>query len=235
MALHRALHLPHPWTPSTKRTPLLINGGSTAVGAFAIKLARLANIHPILAIAGAGMPFVSSLLDPSQGDVAIDRRQGPDGVRAAIRAALPKENEAHGASGGGFLRHALDAVSEVDTLRVTLAELAPEGGARVAYVLPPDEEMQNLLYGEGKSFEAEFVMSGDLFSMFGPKPDAEDFGFVYLRALARWLAEGRLKGHPFEVVDGGLDGVQWALEELQAGRVSGKKYLFRVAETKGIR
>ncbi|TGZ79047.1 GroES-like protein [Ascodesmis nigricans] len=50
------LNLPSVFTPAppNTRTLVLIYGGSTTVGAFAIKIAKQANIRPIIAIAGKG-------------------------------------------------------------------------------------------------------------------------------------------------------------------------------------
>lgn len=41
---------------------------------------------------------------------------------------------------------------------------------------------------------------------------------------------GWLKGHPFEVIPGGLDGVQRGLEKLKAGEASAVKYVYEVAQ-----
>lgn len=87
LALYRSLALPPPWHPTTERTPLLIYGGSSAVGAFAIKLASRSNLHPIIAVAGAGAKYVSSLLDASRGDTVIDYRVGRDALEEHPRRA----------------------------------------------------------------------------------------------------------------------------------------------------
>jgi NADPH:quinone reductase-like Zn-dependent oxidoreductase len=56
--MFRNLKLPTPWNPATTSTPFVIYGASSAVGSFAIKLARNSNIHPIIAIAGKGSHYV---------------------------------------------------------------------------------------------------------------------------------------------------------------------------------
>lgn len=45
------------------------------------------------------------------------------------------------------------------------------------------------------------------------------------------LQEGSLKGHPFEVVPGGLHGVLDGLRNLRDGKASGIKYVYRIDET----
>jgi len=49
------------------------------------------------------------------------------------------------------------------------------------------------------------------------------------------LQEGWFKGHPYEVVPGGLGGVEGALKNLKEGKASAVKYVFRIMETEGVR
>ena len=56
-----------------------------------------------------------------------------------------------------------------------------------------------------------------------------DFGYIFSRLFTRALEEGWLTGHPFEVWDGGLDDISEALRNMQDGKVSGKKYVFKIA------
>ncbi|KAL7955449.1 GroES-like protein [Trichoderma compactum] len=88
--LYKELRLPEPWVPAEDPTPLVIFGAASSVGAFAVNLASLSNIHPIYAVAGRGTEFVESLLDSSKGDRVIDYRQGPDFVTAEIQRLTPK-------------------------------------------------------------------------------------------------------------------------------------------------
>ncbi|KAJ7354261.1 chaperonin 10-like protein [Mycena albidolilacea] len=78
------LSLPEPWhpAPSGEKLPFLVYGAASAVGAYAIKFARLSNIHPIIAVAGKGILYVETLLDKSQGDAVIDYRAG---IKAALQ------------------------------------------------------------------------------------------------------------------------------------------------------
>jgi NADPH2:quinone reductase len=42
--------------------PLIIYGGAGAVGSFAIKLAQVSNIHPLIVMAGNSIDYVESLV-----------------------------------------------------------------------------------------------------------------------------------------------------------------------------
>lgn len=76
IALYQALQLPLPTVAGPKDIPVLIYGGSSAVGAFALQLAKLSGLNPIITVAGGGIEFVKSLdaathiIDYRKGNVA---------------------------------------------------------------------------------------------------------------------------------------------------------------------
>jgi NADPH:quinone reductase-like Zn-dependent oxidoreductase len=197
---------------SSPPLPLLIYGASSAVGAFALKLALASNIHPIIAIAGAGLPLVKSLIDPSKGDLALDYRDGEQALSSAIAAA------------GISPSHALDAISESGSAQLC-ARLLGTGGA-LAHVLPLPED-----FPKDSGVTATMTMVGIIHGMLGEDPAARLFGEVYMRAFARGLEKGGwMSGHPWEVVEGGLQGLQGGLERLKEGKVSGKKLVYRIVD-----
>jgi NADPH2:quinone reductase len=65
----------------------------------------------------------------------------------------------------------------------------------------------------------------------GKKNVDEDFGFVYFRWFAEALAEGVLTGQPFEIVPGGLRGVEKGLNDLKSGKNSATTYVFDIKNT----
>lgn len=202
----------------TKKMPFLVYGAATAVGAFAIKLARLSNIHPIIGVAGRGIPYATSLIDTSQGDVIIDYRTGNASVVSQIRAALARTN-------AGELYHAFDAVADAGSHENVVAVLAATG--KVTYVMP-------LEYSAPKGFAYPASYQVAAFSNVGDAYGAErELGERWLRGLFGMVGQGRLGAHPFEVVPGGLGGVGGALGRLKEGKASAVKYVFRVGETEG--
>jgi NADPH2:quinone reductase len=62
----------------------------------------------------------------------------------------------------------------------------------------------------------------------------QDFGAVMYKFFERGLTEQSFKGHPFEVVPGGLGGLETGLQNLKAGKASAFKYVFRIEETEGL-
>ncbi len=102
VGLYSRLGLPQPWAPAKEPIPLAIYGAASAVGAYAIQLAKRSQIHPIICVAGNSVDFVETLIDRSKGDTVIDYRAGDEAVVAGLQKALE----------GRPLLHALDAVSE---------------------------------------------------------------------------------------------------------------------------
>ncbi len=211
IGLYLRLGLQEPWLPVQDSTPLVVYGAASAVGAYTLQLARRSQIHPIICVAGSSKDFVETLIDRTKGDTIIDYRAGNDAVVAELKNAL----------GGRPLLHAFDAVSEKGSYQNLSKVLAP--GAKVTFVLP------------GKVYEGvPETAQQSLTSVGSVHRDSKDFGYVYFRYIARGLQEGWFKGQKYEVVPGGLEGIQSALQRLKAGEAHAIKYVFRIAETGGV-
>lgn len=220
LGMYRHLGLPEPWVPAETPIPLIVYGASSAVGAFAVKLAALSNIHPIIAVAGKGEKYVSTLLDKSKGDAIVDYRNGDEAVIQGIRNALK-------AAGAGGASYAFDAISEHGSYLNIHKVLEPHG--KIALVLSADEGVN-----VPTSMIHTFVMVGVVHGIRGIKPGGKEFGYVFFKYFGRALELGILSGHPYEVVPGGLGGVGTALKDLKAGKASAFKYVFRIADTEGV-
>lgn len=222
LGLYRHLCLPQPFVPRLnpeEPLPLLIYSGASAVGAYAIKLACLSNIHPIIAVAGNGIPFVQTLLDPSKGDVVVDYRLGSEAVVNGVKEAVKKvcgEN--------GKVEYALDAATYKGSWHTVSAVLDGKGTA--TFVLPDyrDKGLPGTL--ETSMITVASVHKNEEGTTMGTK----EFGYVWFRLLSRGLQEGWLTPHPYEIVPGGLDGLEKALVELKAGKTSAKKLIISIGE-----
>lgn len=209
IGLHQRMGLPDPWTPAKEPTPLVVYGGAAAVGAYTIQLAQLANIHPIIAVAGRARDFVESLIDRSKGDTIVDYRKGDEAVVQGIKDALK----------GARLYYAYDATSEHNSYTNIVKVLEKDG--HITLVLPSKkykgipETVHMTTTNVGDSHKAE-----------------KDFAYIALRYVARALADGRFKPHPHEVIPGGLKGVEQGLRNLKEGKASGVKYCFKIGDEK---
>ena len=220
---------PGPWAsvPDDVEKPLVIYGAAGTVGAYAVKLAKLINVHPLICVAGQGEAFVRSLID--EGDVIVDYRKGKDHLVNEIRQALR----------GKKLEYAFDATSAHGSFN-NLCEVLAEGG-KLSLVLvdkrtdiPPHIEQSNTMAASlwrdlSKDTDRDYSGFGKLGFARG-----KEFGLMYSRLIGRWLQDGTLKPHPYEVVEGGLAGLETALKRLRAGKNSAMKYVVRIADTPGL-
>jgi len=222
LALFHGLGLPEPWVGDVSQARrdaqaggVVIYGAASAVGAFAIKLLKRASIHPIIAVAGRGIPFVETIIDRSKGDTVIDYRGGEKAVVDSLKAAIPS---------GQKLLYAFDAVSENGSYQNIVQALDPRGN--LALILPG-------LTGEGIPPTVNWGMTS-VSTVHGSPFDLGDFGYAWFRLFTLGLKEGWLSGHPYEVLPGGLGSVQKGLENLRDGKASAVKYVYRIAETEGL-
>lgn len=224
VGLFTRLPLPEPWDPKApvktgEKLPLVVYGAATAVGAFVIQLAKLSGIHPIIGIAGRGIPFAESLIDKSKGDAIVDYRKGDDAVVMGIQDALK-------AAGVSEVKYAYDAVSENGSHENIAAVLSRNGG-EVTHVLPWEKFAKT-------DFKYPGYITPSLTTVGSVHGNQKDFGFVWFQFFSRLLETGRLKGHPYEVQGGGLAGLAAALKNLKDGKASAVKYVFRIGDTEGV-
>ncbi|KAL1297966.1 hypothetical protein AAFC00_006474 [Neodothiora populina] len=221
VGLYDRLRLPQPWTPrkdDETPLPLVIYGASSAIGYYALQLALKSNIHPLICIAGNASAHVQKLLDASKGDVVIDYRKGDDSVRKEIVSAIPSSAP---------LRHAFDGVSEKGSFQnigAAMADQKSPGGGHITTVLP-GRDFSDVPQGVNVST----TMVGDVHS------SLKDFGYVYYRYVARGVDEGWFLPQPQVEIPGGLAGVQEGLTNLKEGKASAVKYVFKIADTPGIK
>ncbi|KAF5680000.1 nadph2:quinone reductase [Fusarium heterosporum] len=229
-ALFQELEIPEPWSPlakSTNKRPLLIYGASTATGAFAIKLAAAANVHPIIAVGSQRSAFVKSFLDESKGDTLVDytEHKTEDDLIKAIQEAFKSSGAPEGRCWKAF-----DSVSEDDTVRTVSKAIAG----------PPDASghkprMTNILHkspieGVDPSVEIVDSMVGQVHNK---NENDKLVGLTWGVAFSRGLREGWLTSHPYTVGKNGLEGLSEGLKGLRNGKTRAQKFLTIMGETPG--
>lgn len=234
LALFYELEFPSPWDKAaqsaakagTKR-PLIVYGASSAIGAFAIKLAKQASIHPIIAIGSKNSKFIMSSLEPDKGDTLIDymTHKSDEDLVAAIKKAVVNTGVE-----GGRVFDAFDCVSDERTLSLLGKVLA---GAADSYGRKP--RVTVVLPGlESGDIDPSVDITTTMVSL--PNETAGNkalFGLIWGQAFFWGLVEGWLAPHPYEVAKGGLYGLEDALKGLREGKVRAKKVLVRPGETEG--
>lgn len=181
LALYQHLGLPAPWNPVPKghEFPVLIYGGSSAVGAFALKFAKLSNLNPIITVAGSGIEFVKSLC---AADYIVDYRDGH--VPATIKKILDGRQLK--------LMHAFDAICEHDSWNHIIDVLDKTGPvvAKLNMVDPPEPIPQ---WPAGVGFSRTFISAayGVAYAQRNPEEAAYDRDFAYI--FYRWVSSSIFK------------------------------------------
>ncbi|KAA1477014.1 GroES-like protein [Dentipellis sp. KUC8613] len=208
--LWEAQQLPTPIQPATAPFPLLISGGASSVGQFAIQFAKLSGLQVFATASPKHFDLVKSL----GADEVFDYHD-PE-VAKKIKAAT-----------GGKLKHAVDAISENGTPAIVAAALSDEGGV-ISVTLPYPETRAgvtaipicayNML---GKSYDFPFQWEAT--------EEAKALGKRFAEHISKVISLNRLKPNPKVVYPSGLASVQQGL--LDGPKISGQKIIFRIADT----
>ncbi|TFK69667.1 GroES-like protein [Pluteus cervinus] len=180
-------------------TPILVIGGSSAVGQFAIQLAKASGFSPI--ITTSSLKHTDHL--KSFGATHILNRHNPlstlAGDVAKITSTLP---------------YAYDAVALPDAQQAVY-DLLSDGG-KLATVLPP--RIPNSIRtkeGDGKVVHQVQAMR--------TIPGQEEKLAEGYRNWTEWLQTGLIKPQPLEVLPNGLNGIADGLQRLEDDKISGIK------------
>jgi NADPH:quinone reductase-like Zn-dependent oxidoreductase len=206
------------------KLPLLIYGGSSAIGTFAVKLALRSNIHPLIVVAGKSRDFVESLLQRSKGDTVIDYREGPDAAVRSIQEALE-------VSRSGPAYHAFDSISEHDSFQTLSRVLDPKGHITLVH---PDGDYTSIPLSITTSLTyvgIAHTVAPDISRLKGIRHvgngNGKDLAFVISRLIGKGLQEKWFSGHPYEIVPGGQNGLSTALRKLKQGKAHAVKYVLK--------
>jgi NADPH:quinone reductase-like Zn-dependent oxidoreductase len=215
LGLYQHLHMPLPTIPGNKNIPILIYGGASAVGAYALQLAKLSGLGPIITVAGSGIDFVQSLNAATH---IVDYRKG--NVDADILSAL----------GDLKLSLAFDAICDKGSYEhISNVLVASNGGGHIDMVDPPED--QSWKFPKSVKMTRTFVSAAygvpDKFNTAEQAAADGEFAYMFYRYLSHLLAEGKLQPHPHQVLPNGLDGIIGGVRALHEGKVSAKKLIAR--------
>ncbi|KAF2403013.1 putative quinone oxidoreductase [Trichodelitschia bisporula] len=221
VGLYRNLQLPLPFERADEKsgvakTPLIINGASSAVGSFALQFALMnPSIGPIVVTAGKSAEHAKQL----GADIIVDYRSPT--ISDDFSAAL----------GGKKVHHVFDASNTLQSVKYLTPWLDPAGRYTCTTGLKKPEGDESVeLKKWGGWFEQIWVGSVHDDNPAGGKL----FGGVVSRILEVALKQGTFKPQPYEVIEGGLAGVLDALKRLRDRKGGNEKFVYRIAETPGL-
>ncbi|KAF8843795.1 GroES-like protein [Paxillus ammoniavirescens] len=185
--------------------PILIMGGSSAVGSFVIQLARLSGFSPIITTAS---PAHENHLKSLGATHLIDRHASGDQFIASLNNITKQPIEL-----------VYDAISLPETQQAAWAVLS-HNGTLVLTLQPVVKEDQ----GKGRRVVPTYG---------SPHAQANHaLCEASWSILGKWLQDGVIKPLDFEILPNGLHGIPEGLQKMKAGGVSGKKLVAHPQETK---
>jgi NADPH:quinone reductase-like Zn-dependent oxidoreductase len=149
------------------------------------------------------------------------------GATAAFDYTNPQTAAKVKAHSGGRLKHALDCISDKQSVECCYAAMSRVGGRYVSLEFVPDE-----LLARRRAIHANFVLgfevSGEgtkLPGAYGKPADPEkrELGKRCFAMYQRLVDEGKVRPHPTQLLEGGLGGVLEGLALLKSGSISGMK------------
>ncbi|TDL20447.1 GroES-like protein [Rickenella mellea] len=188
---------------NARNEPLLVWGGSSSVGSYAIQLANLAGYDVITTASKANHDYVKSL----GAKHVFDYRDA--NVVEEIRKAA-----------GNNLSLVYDTVSTPATVKQSVESITSPTGGSIATILPSADSSLS-------TDTVKIVSTGSIKAFEHP-----EIGRALYALLAVLLEKKILKTNPVKVIDGGLNGVNEGFELGRQGKVSAEKFVYRIADTK---
>lgn len=215
-AMFQRLDLPEPSKPATSPFPLLVYGGSSSVGSYAIQLGKLAGLFVITAASKSNHEQLKAL----GADACVDYNDGDwvDQVRKISHDGL---------------QHAFDTISEKGSTLAISRAMSPAKGGRIVTLLPTDKsEIENnkvtvqstIVY---TVFERP-IKYGAFDNCGEATPADKAVWEKYLASLPGMLTDGKLKPNRAREF-GTLKDIPAGFEEQRQGRVRGEKLVYKVA------
>lgn len=215
--LFQRLALPEPSSPTIPSIPILINGGTSSVGKYAIQLAKLAGLFVI----STGSQRNHSLLKDLGADIVIDYND----------ADWPAQVNEHD------VQHALDCISEPATTQSVAEALSPIKGGHIVCILPrKTEELQPA--GKYSNVRVESTLGYTVFGRAFPRAPFDNcdaasaiadklYWEKWLTLLPEYLESGRIKPNRVKEL-GGLDDVLKGFELHAQGKLSAEKIVYKI-------
>lgn len=125
----------------------------------------------------------------------------------------------------GEVRYAYDAITGHNSF-LNISKVLAKKGSKMVLVLPNVD-----FSGIPEYIQTAQSAVASIFQVNeGERNLDQEFGLVYFRWFWRALKDGLFRGHPFEIVPGGLNGVEKGLKDLKAGKNKATKYIFQIGE-----
>ncbi|KZS98656.1 GroES-like protein [Sistotremastrum niveocremeum HHB9708] len=207
-----------PWKPLGEPKQILIWGGASVLGIYAIQLAKIAGYEVIATASAKNFDLLKSL-----GAAHVFDYRDKDIVEK-IRSVTKNE-----------LAFAFDTISEAHTIVPVIHSVGQKGG--VVSIVRAVGDANSLRSDVQLDFYLVYMLLGKPFDLPVRKeatPGFHDDGKLYAENLSKLLSEKKLVTSPTKILPNGLNSIQEALDLLENGQVSAGKLVVKIADTPGL-
>ncbi|WVQ77954.1 hypothetical protein IAT38_000034 [Cryptococcus sp. DSM 104549] len=197
----------------------IIYGASSSVGLFGVQLAKVLGYR----VLGVCSPHSFDLVKSYGAEATVSYHDQAKAIEEAKQIT------------GGGVEYALDTISEGDSFKIAIGMMGDKG-KQLNSILPPSEEAQKVNPKVKIDHTLMYTLLGVEFDFtpIGPKRTILPFS-AHDRALGvelnqitpEMITKYGIKPNPV-VIRGGLDDVIQGFEDQKAGKVSGKKYVYKI-------
>ncbi|KAI0093485.1 zinc-binding oxidoreductase ToxD [Irpex rosettiformis] len=194
---------------------ILIYGGSSSVGLYAIQLAKISGFKVVTTASPRNFDLLASL----GADVVFDYRN-PE-VVDKIKAVT-----------GNTIHLALDTISSLDSQTLTINSLAP-GPGKLQLMMPPVDTISKLRQDITIAMSNLYTVSGIAFKIADwdvpAQPEDREQVREWLTGPGiQFVKDGLVKPNPVKLMPGGLAGIPEGLEYMKAGKNSAEKLVYKI-------
>ncbi|KAJ5970420.1 Polyketide synthase enoylreductase [Penicillium vulpinum] len=198
-----------PNEPATTPFPVLVYGGSTAMGTMAVQVLKLSGLTPIATSSPKNFDLVKSF-----------------GAKQVFDYASPTCAADIKSFTNNSLKYVLDCITDAESTKICHAAIGRAGGRYACLELPQQELLTR------KAVNTEFVMAHELHGKeiaLGPEygrpasQAAKDLGIQFFRVAEKLLEENKIKVHPVQVLPNGWTGVLDGFALIKSGQVNARK------------
>ncbi|KAI1298199.1 GroES-like protein [Xylaria venustula] len=206
-----------PSNPSDKRKPVLVYGGATATGIMAIQMLKFSGYAPIAVCSPKSAPLVLRL-----GAIGSASYTSSDCVEDIKKLAS-----------GIPIKHALDCITDAESVAACLASLARLGGRYACLEAVSDSWItrraivRKIVMGfEGQNYDVD--LGHPVYSR-KANPALHAVAAQWAHELQPLLDDGCITTQPIREVSGGFEGIISGLAMLQRGEVKGEKLVVSIS------
>jgi NADPH:quinone reductase-like Zn-dependent oxidoreductase len=204
------LKLPEPTTPTQQPFPILIYGGTSSVGQYAIQLAKLSGLQVVTT---ASKKNHQHILDMGA-DKVVDYH---DSNWVAQVKEFTQDK----------LEYALDCISEGETT-TNVGKCMSSNGGRIVTLLPIQPNLPSNVTSEVTvvytTFGREFTFGGTLH--FAASASDHATAVKYTQLLPEFLEQGKIRPNRTKKCNGGLEGIKDGFKYMSEGNTSAEKLVY---------